>query len=143
MKVSKRFDPHVKASCFNIQQVPTVLAIAREEMKVVARDAERTRKSRGPDANSRAVYFSESELRLCLRRFGEAHPPRRRIDRSRPNASKVSIQSYRVEDISRDAMLIAELLEILKARDGPTVDADLRGETSHYGKRRTSVRRSF
>src|SRR5260370_31620542 len=129
MEISKRFDPHVKSSCFNIQQVPTVSAVTRKEMKVVAGDTERTRKSRGPDANSRAVYFGESEFGLCLRRFREAHPPRRRIDRSCQNASKVSIQSDRVEDISRDAMLVAELLEIAEAGDGPAVNADLRGET--------------
>src|SRR5258708_1071747 len=90
------FDPDVQLGSFNIQQMSTVLAVIGNEMKVVSRDTERTRKSRRPQADQRPVDVSEAELTLGLGRVDKARARRRWIDRARADTPEVPVQSDRV-----------------------------------------------
>ena len=100
MEVSQRLDPDGQLGRFNIQQVPPVLAVIGNEMKVVPLDTKRTRESWRPQTDQCPVDVGEAELTLDLGRVDKACARRRWIDRSRADTLEASIQSDRVEDIS-------------------------------------------
>ena len=112
MEVVQRLKLQLQLLGFQIQNVAAVLVIARQEVQVVSRHAERARKPGRPQSNERPRDILETELALSLRRIEQAGSRRRRINRPRSDACKSPVEAKRVEKVSGFSMRVAQSLQL-------------------------------
>ena len=100
MKVGQRFDLKPQRVGGDVEHVASMLTVGRQEMKMIPRDAERTRKPGRPQPYKYPFEIGEGKFALCLRSVDQPHPRLRWIDSAGAHTLESAVEPKRVEDVA-------------------------------------------
>src|ERR1700741_2454845 len=98
MEVRQSFDSNAQAFRTACQQMTTVIARIREEVEVVAGNAERTGESGRPKADQRSGCVGELEFFLSPGGIDEPRIRRRWRDCARLDSGEDAVEPHSIED---------------------------------------------
>src|SRR4029077_4061760 len=101
MKIGQRFNLKPQNVGCDVQQVATMLAVGRQEMKMIAGDAERARKPGRPQPYKSPLKVGEGEFALCVRSVDQSRPCTWRIDSSCPHTLEPAVEPQCIKDVAR------------------------------------------
>ena len=101
MKIGQRFNLKPQNVGRDVEQVATMLAVGRQEMKMIARDAERARKPGRPQPYKSPLKVGEGKFALCLRSVDQSRPCSWRIDSPCAHTLEPAVEPKCVKDVAR------------------------------------------